>query len=88
MYELYTTKTFEKKLKKFIKKYPELENDIEKKLNLLMSNPFDPQMRTHKLKGLLKNQWAIWLTYEHRILFVMKENKIYLTNIGSHDEVY
>lgn len=88
MYKLYTTKTFDRKIKGFIKKHPELENTIKQKLDSLIQNPFEIKLKTHKLTGKLKNEWVISLTYEYRILFVLKEDKIFLTNIGSHDEVY
>lgn len=88
MYKLYTTKTFDRRLKTFLKKHSELEEEIVKILNLLINNPFNLQLKTHKLAGLLKNERAISLTYEYRILFVLEDDKIYLTNIGSHDEVY
>lgn len=88
MYELYTTKTFERRLKSFLKKHPELESEIQDRFDFLINNPFDSQLRTHKLSGVLKNEWSMWLTYEYRITFVTEGNKIYLTNIGSHDEIY
>lgn len=88
MYQLYTTKTFDRRLNTFLKKHPELENGIKEKLDLFIRNPFDKQLKTHKLSGSLKHERAIWLTYEYRILFLLKGNEIYLTNIGSHDEIY
>ena len=88
MYELYFTKIFEKKLKTFLRKHSQFEKDIKEKLDLLIKNPFSQHLKTHKLSGPLKNQWAISLTYEYRILFMLEENKIFLTNIGTHDEVY
>jgi mRNA-degrading endonuclease YafQ of YafQ-DinJ toxin-antitoxin module len=75
-------------MKSFLKRHRELEDIIIEKLDLLCKNPFDPKLRTHKLSGQLKNEYAASLTYEHRILFILEENNIYLTNIGSHDEVY
>lgn len=88
MYQLYITKTFKRKAKIFLRKHPELEEEFVKKLDLLCNNPFNPSLRTHKLGGKLKEHWALWLTYEYRILFILEKDKIYLTNIGSHDEVY
>jgi addiction module RelE/StbE family toxin len=88
MYELYITKTFERRAKKFLKKHPELEKELEKKLDLLIKNPFSSALKTHKLTGRLKKHWAFSLSYEYRILFIIEESKIYLTNIGSHDEIY
>jgi len=88
MYNLFTTKTFDKKLKRFLKKHPDLEEEIVKTLDLLAKNPFEPHLKMHKLSGLLKNERAVSLSYEHRILFVWENDNIFLTNIGTHDEVY
>jgi mRNA-degrading endonuclease YafQ of YafQ-DinJ toxin-antitoxin module len=87
-FKLYTTRTFERKLKLFLKKHPELKKEIEEKLNLLIENPFRQSLKTHKLKGKLENEFAIYLTHEYRILFILHQEKIYLTNIGSHEDVY
>ncbi|MEW6042139.1 MAG: type II toxin-antitoxin system YafQ family toxin [Elusimicrobiota bacterium] len=88
MYKIYITKTFDRRIKQFLRSHPELENEIKQKLDLLIRNPFDPQLRTHKLSGRLKNEFAFRLTYEYRIFFVLVGFNIYLTNIGSHDEIY
>ncbi|MEK6647352.1 MAG: type II toxin-antitoxin system YafQ family toxin [Candidatus Firestonebacteria bacterium] len=88
MYDLYITKTFERRMKVFVRKHPELENKIQEEFDLLSNNPFNEQLKIHKLSGVLKNEWSIWLSYEYRITFVIENNNIYLTNIGSHDEVY
>ncbi len=88
MHEIYLTKIFERRAKIFLEKHPELEKELEIKLDYLICNPFSPSLKTHKLSGKLKKHWAFSLTYEYRILFIMEGNKIYLTNIGSHDEIY
>jgi len=54
MYKLYTTPTFERRLKSFLKKHPDLSGQIEKKLDLLLSDPFHPELKTHRLSGKLK----------------------------------
>lgn len=36
MYNLYTTKTFDRRIKQFLKRHPELENDIRQKLDILL----------------------------------------------------
>jgi len=88
MYKLYLTQTFQRRVKVFLKRHPELESALIDKLDLVISNPFTPLLKTHKLSGKLRSHWAISLTYEYRILFIIENDNIYLTNIGSHDEVY
>lgn len=87
-------KTFVKAFKRTIKKHPTLSKDIEKTLRLLAEDPFDPQLETHKLKGKLSGTWACSVGYDLRIVFDfvksegIKEDGIFLIEIGTHDEVY
>lgn len=46
-------KTFVRAFKRTTKKHPNLRKDIEKTLRLLVKDPFEPQLETHKLKGKL-----------------------------------
>lgn len=63
-------------------------------LELLVDNPFHPQLKTHKLKGRLDGLWASWVEYDCRIIFLFDadpdsgEDAIVLVDLGSHDEVY
>ncbi|MDI6788968.1 MAG: plasmid stabilization protein [Planctomycetota bacterium] len=88
MYKLYLTQTFQRRVKVFLKRHPELESALIDKLDLAIRNPFAPALKTHKLSGKLRSHWAICLTYEYRILFIIENDDIYLTNICSHDEIY
>lgn len=55
-------------------------------------DPFQPRLRTHKLKGELKESYARSVGYDLRInfKFVDHENQqaIILESVGTHDEVY
>ena len=55
-----------------------------------MLNPFDHSLKTHKLKGNLKGLSSCSLNFEYRIILNIKivEKKIYLIDIGTHDDVY
>ena len=83
-YQLYYTPTFKKRLRKFLKKHPELELDIQSKIDLLAEDPFHPSLRTHKVFG----DWAAWVTWEYRLIFEITTAKVTFLNIGTHDEVY
>jgi len=67
---------------------------MENTLRLLVRDPFDPQLQTHKLKGKLSGSWACSAGYDLRIIFdfvkstKQKENDIFLIEIGTHEEVY
>ena len=82
------TSQFERALKSFLKKHPDLRDIVLEKLTLLLNNPKDPRLKTHALKGNLKGILSASITYDYRIIFYIEEDLIYLLNIGSHDEIY
>lgn len=77
-----------------VKKHPKLKERIAEKLTLLSSDPFNPILRTHKLKGDLAGSWSCTIEYDCRVLFDFVKNEetgeeeILLINIRTHDEVY
>ena len=87
-YRFVRTSQFERALKSFLKKHPDLRDLVLEKLTLLQKNPNDPGLKTHELKGRLKGILAANLTFNYRVVFYIKGDLIYLLNIGSHDEVY
>ncbi len=94
MRRLFWSKTFVRAVKRAIKKHPTLEQDLEATLRLLVIDPFNPQLETHKLKGKLSGSWACSAGYGLRIIFdfvkseQQNEDDILLIEIGTHDEVY
>jgi len=77
-----------------VRQRPDLTQKIEKTLECLADDPFDPVLRTHKLKGELAGSWACTVEYDCRIVFDFVHNsetgqeEILLFDIGKHDEVY
>jgi mRNA interferase YafQ len=51
---LLRSSAFVRNAKKIIKKQPELAANIQATLELLSSDPFEPSLRNHKLKGELQ----------------------------------
>ena len=93
MRQLAWGKTFIRAHKRVIQRHPELQAEIEKALRLLADDPFDPRLRTHKLKGKLLGVWACSIGYDMRLVFEFvksagKEDDILLMEIGTHEEVY
>ncbi len=78
--------------RKIIKKQPELAANIQEVLELLAVDAFQPSLRTHKLKGDLKDSYACSAGYDLRIIFKFVEHEevsaILLESIGTHDAVY
>ena len=90
MYKLIETKVYIKKLKKFLKKHPDMIKKYEKTVFLLENNPFHPSLRLHKLQGDKKEFYSVSLDMQYRIIldFIIIENKIFLIDIGTYDDIY
>jgi addiction module RelE/StbE family toxin len=86
------TPYFSRLLQKLIKAKPEIKVKIENVMQKLAMDPYDPSLKTHKLKGPLSDAKACSIDYEYRIVFkFMKNNdetEILLIDIGTHEEVY
>lgn len=79
-----------KRLKKFIKRHPDMLERYEKTLIILENDPYHPSLRLHKLRGKLQEYFSVSITMEYRMVidFVIKDEQIIPIDIGSHDEVY
>lgn len=65
---------------------PEEKSLAELREQIFKHNVFDSRLKTHKLKGKLKNLWSFSITYRHRILFeFLNKEAVLLHDIGSHD---
>lgn len=77
---------------KFAKEYKKLPTKIkfkaEKKEKVFRKNPFDATLKTHRLKGLLKDYWAFSVDYQYRILFEFRDDEtVWFHSVGTH-EIY
>lgn len=46
---------------------------------------FDKSLKTHKLKGKLKNYWSFSINHTHRIMFEFyNQNDVIFDDIGTH----
>lgn len=89
-FEVLTSTQFLRHSRKFFRKHPELKPAFAKLVEALCSDPFQPSLRLHPLKGSLQGMHAVSLTYNYRVTLTLKvmEEEIILLDIGSHDEVY
>ncbi len=89
---LLRSNVFIKNPRKIVKKQPSLAQNIQNTLILLCTDPFQSPLKTHKLKGELKDSYACSVSYDLRIVFKFIEYEqkqaIFLETIGNHDEVY
>lgn len=52
---------------------------------LFRQNCFDPQLKTHKLKGKFKEYWSFSITHAHRILFeFIDAETVGFIDVGDH----
>lgn len=68
-YVLLRSNAFVRNTRKVVKKQPRLAQNIQNTLELLCSDPFQIQLKTHKLKGELKDSYACSVGYDLRIIF-------------------
>ena len=89
-YKIVRTDEYFKKLKKFIKKHPEVLDRYIKTIELLTIDPYHPSLRLHKLKGKLRAYYSVSINMKYRVVidFVIRNNEIIPIDIGTHDEVY
>ena len=84
------TASYEKRLKRFFKKHPDLLERYAKAMVLLERDPWHPSLRLHKLKGKPAEYHSISFSMEYRVVidFVIRDEEIIPIDIGTHDEVY
>jgi addiction module RelE/StbE family toxin len=89
-YKIVITEYYFKKLKKFIKKHPEVLDRYIKMIEILEIDPFHPSLRIHKLKGRLKEYHSISINMQYRVVidFIIDDGMIIPIDIGTHDDVY
>lgn len=80
--------SFLKATHKLLSKQPTLRPQFENTLRTLQTDSFIPSLKTHRLKGSLKEFHACSVAYDVRIIFRIESDILVLIDIGSHDEVY
>lgn len=76
---------------KFAREYRKLSASIkdiaEEQEIIFRKNPFNPKLKTHKLKGKLSGFLAFSIGHEYRIIFEFSKNRktVYFHSVGSHD---
>ena len=90
--KLVLSKTFVRDARRFLKRNPKFEESVKLTLNLMEKDNFNPKLKTHRLKGSLKDSFACSVAYDLRIIFEFidqdGETAILLQTLGTHDEVY
>ena len=89
MIEIFWGPRFKRAYKKKLKHYPEIKEELSAALKLFAKDPFHPLLKTHKLGGPLKGNYAFSLGYDLRVVFKFLDKEgVFLETIGTHQEVY
>ena len=84
--EIYYDDHFERRYRRLSTRVKEVAKAKEA---LFRENPFDTQLKTHKLHGRDQSMWAFSVNYHYRIKFVfLTETEVLFLDIGTHDQVY
>lgn len=81
---------FEKHWLKYVKKLTDKQREqLKERLSIFRENAFDPRLKTHHLKGNLKEYYAFSVSYSDRIVFkLLDDEEVLFIEIGSHDICY
>ncbi len=76
---------------KFAREYKKLPKPVklaaEKLEATFRKDPFDPKLKTHKLKGRLQSFLSFSIGFKYRIIFELSKDKktVYFLSVGDHD---
>ncbi|MHB8648467.1 MAG: type II toxin-antitoxin system RelE/ParE family toxin [Thermomicrobiales bacterium] len=90
MWKIVDTPYYQRALKRFLRKHPDLRQTYDDVIRLLVVNPHDPSLKLHALGGMHAGEYAVSITYRYRMILAIAiiERQIVLVDIGSHDDVY
>lgn len=63
------TPAFTRMAQRLLRQNPQLRPQVQKTLEQLAHDPFQPTLKTHKLKGELLGRWSCSIDYSNRIVF-------------------
>ena len=74
---------------KFAREYRKLPLKVkkcaERKEQIFRKNPFDPKLKTHKLKGSLKGFLSFSISQKYRIIFeFVNSHIVWFHSVGEH----
>ncbi len=76
---------------KFVREYKKIPHNVkiiaEEHETLFRKNPYNPKLKTHKLRGKLASFLSFSIGYKYRIIceFDKKNNVTYFHSVGNHD---
>jgi addiction module RelE/StbE family toxin len=89
MVEIAFSSSFKRAFKRKIAGDKDREDNFWKKTEAFKNNPFEPQLKSHKLSGKLKDLWSFSVEYDLRVIFYFADKeKVVFIDLGTHKEVY
>jgi mRNA-degrading endonuclease YafQ of YafQ-DinJ toxin-antitoxin module len=88
--EISFSNSFKKAFRKKIRG-SSFEDIFWKKVETFANDPYNLQLKTHKLSGRLKDLWSFSIDYDVRVVFYFTKDKplkAIFVDVGTHDEVY
>lgn len=82
------TKNFLKNYNKRIAKNKMLNKKFQERLQLFLQNPKTPLLKDHKLTGAKKKLRSFSISGDIRVIYYQEKEKIFLFDIGTHNQVY
>lgn len=78
--------------KRFTKQYDKANSKVkfvfDKKLNLFIQNPFNPQLNNHALTGKLSGLRSINISGDWRALYSEYKKVVIFEMFGTHNQLY
>ena len=88
MRQLLTTPRFDRRLKLFLKRHPELAVTVHRVMTVLVGDHYPANLKLHKLEGILAGCLGASISYEYRLVFILRPDTVCFIDIGTHDDVY
>ncbi len=89
MIEIAFSSSFKRAFKRKVAGNKEREDNFWRKLEVFRNNPFEPQLKSHKLSGKLQDYWSFSVNYDLRVIFYFADQeKVVFIDVGTHKEVY
>ncbi|MEK7611643.1 MAG: type II toxin-antitoxin system mRNA interferase toxin, RelE/StbE family [Patescibacteria group bacterium] len=79
---------YSRRFKKSLEAHRSSKEAIKNKIELFVKDPFNPQLKTHKLTGKLAGFWSFSVSFHLRVLFeFIDPGTAGFVDIGTH-EIY
>jgi len=80
---------YDKNFRKRSAKLPiKLQDQIGKRIDIFISNQFDPTLNNHPLHGEYENYRSINITGDYRAIYFTKGGVAIFIRIGTHSELF